>query len=166
MISFLFFNPGPVFACLLIGDSLLWLYNPLISKPLWTNALKLPCSSGNTAGPSDVTWKDTAREPRAAWLSSLPTQQQRLGSWGDTAQKTAFYALPCCSYMIVLKTTLMLCVFTPDTLGNDYNYTEKRVQITWWALYTLNYKNRFATLLQLFLMKDLNQNNNINHSCV
>lgn len=27
----------------------------------------------------------------------------------------------------------MLCVFILDTLGNDYNYIEKRVQITWWA---------------------------------
>lgn len=34
------------------------------------------------AGPSDVTWNDTVREPRVLRLSSLSTQQQMLGSLG------------------------------------------------------------------------------------
>lgn len=35
------------------------------------------------------------------------------------------------------KLQLWLYVFTPDTLENDYNYIEKRVQITWWAFFIL-----------------------------
>jgi hypothetical protein len=48
------------------------------------------------------------------------------------------------------KLQLWLYVFIPDTLENDYNYIEKRVQITWWAFYTLNHNKIYLCIYRSF----------------
>lgn len=80
--------------------------------------------------------------------------------WGDVVEKTGFSALGCWFHMILLKTTVMLHVFIPDTLGNDYNYIEKRVQITWWAFSLFKLQEYICASTPVF-PEDLNQNSNI-----
>lgn len=80
--------------------------------------------------------------------------------WGGIVEKTGFSALRCWFHMLLLKTTVMLHVFIPDTLGNDYNYIEKRVQITWWHFLLFKLQKYICASTPVF-HEDLNQNSNI-----
>lgn len=66
------------------------------------------------------------------------------------------------SWEIIEKLKLWLYVFILDTLVNDYNYIEKRVQITSWAFIYFK-SQKYICTFTYFFVKELNKDN---WSCV
>lgn len=147
VISFLFFNPVPLIACLFSGDSLLWLCNPLISKPLQAIASRFPVPLTTWQVPVMALGIMPSINPRLSSLAwsilacKQQTVQEVLGWYSIEKSILDFKLWDAIFPRYYWKLQLWLCVFIQDTLENDYNYREKRVQITWWAFLYFKFQN-------------------------